>query len=205
MKRELAALILILFTSFYAVGQKSAQTGSLRGVVRGPDGEKVTGVTVLAAKDGKDVLSSTTDRRGEFTLKELPAGLYRLTFRKQGLSTGTIDNVEVKAGKTKSLRDRLIMSVDEGSLAFIRGSIFDSLGLSVRGVKVELSRLEQNGQVKKIDSRLSDESGTFSFRLQPVRARYRILVFHNGEPLTKDVEVDGAEVYRYAFTLPKAK
>ena len=130
-------------------------------------------------------------------------GIYGLTFRKPGLSIGTIEDIEVKAGKTRSLGDRLILTIDEGSIAFLSGSVFAANGRSVPGAKVELARILEDGSIKKIDARLTTETGSFKFRLSPDAAKYRVSVKPEGaDAVTKDVEIDGAAVYRVALNLP---
>ena len=131
-------------------------------------------------------------------------GVYGLTFRKPGLSIGTIEDVEVKAGKTRSLGDRLILTVDGGSLAFVAGSVFNADGRSVSGAKVELARVLEDGTAKKIDSRITTETGSFKFRLAPEQAKYRVSVKPSSaaEAVSKDVDIDGAAVYRVALNLP---
>ncbi|PWT83799.1 MAG: hypothetical protein C5B44_00010 [Acidobacteria bacterium] len=190
----------ILFAALTAPGQDRA-TGVLKGKVRVESGSP-SGVTVLVRQGDKELHRSQTDKNGEFSIRLAP-GTYGLTFRKPGLSVGTIENVEVKAGKTRSLGDRLILTIDEGSIAFIRGSVFTAEGRSVPNAKIELGRLLEDGTVKKIDGRLTNETGSFVFRLSPEVAKYRItLKPDNGPPVTKDVEIDGAAVYRVALSLP---
>jgi hypothetical protein len=160
------------------------------------------GVTVLVRRGDKEVTRSTTDKNGEFLVSRLTPGVYGLTFRKTGLSIGTIEDVEVKAGKTRSLGDRLILTIDEGSIAFLSGSVFTADGRSVPNAKIELLRILEDGTTKKIDGRITTETGSFKFRLGPEPAKYRVVVKTTGEPVTKDVEIDGAAVYRVALSLP---
>ncbi len=148
-----------------------------------------------------------TNSKGEFTVSGLQPGLYSVTFRKPGLSVGTINNVEVRAGKVRTLGDRLVLTVDEGSIAFLRGSVFDPMGRSVPGARVELARLEADGSAKKLSDRVTTETGQFVFRLPPDKAKYRVTVKADGaQTAIKDVEIDDAVVYRVALTLePSAK
>ncbi|HEX3183639.1 MAG TPA: carboxypeptidase-like regulatory domain-containing protein, partial [Pyrinomonadaceae bacterium] len=137
------------------------------------------------------------------SVARLTPGIYGLTFRKPGLSIGTIEDVEVKAGKTRTLGDRLLLTIDEGSIAFLSGSVFSADGRSVPGAKVELARILDDGSAKKIDGRLTTETGSFKFRLSPDVAKYRVSVKAEGaELVTKDVDIDGAAVYRVALNLP---
>jgi hypothetical protein len=193
------AIILLLVGS---AGAQDKTTGSIKGKVRVEVGTPA-GVAVVLRRGETEVSQVTTDKNGDFLISRLAPGLYGLTFRKPGLSIGTIENVEVKAGKTRSLGDRLVLTIDEGSIAFIRGSVFSGEGRSVPNAKVELARILDDGTVKKIDGRLTTETGSFVFRLAPDVAKYRVSVKIQGaEPISKDVEVDGAAVYRVALSLP---
>lgn len=191
--------------SFVAVPDFVAQkrsTGSIKGKVRAEDGDSIGGVTVTARQGERELSSAVTNSKGEFLVANLPTGTYTFVFRKPGLRVGTIQNVEVAAGKTRGLRDRLILPVDEGSLAFVRGSVFDPAGRSVRGAAIEIMRVNADGTARRIDGRLSDATGEFSFRVLPERAVYRVTVKRSGaEPVSKEVEVEGAMIYRVALTL----
>ena len=69
-------------------------------------------------------------------------------------------------------------------------------------MRVELARIEADGNLKKIDGRITNEIGSFVFRLTPDVARYRITIkAKDSEDVSKDVEVDGAAVYRIALSL----
>jgi hypothetical protein len=202
-KRLILALTALLFLGAASVAQDRS-TGGIKGKVRVETGGPA-GVTVVVRQDEREVNRVVTDKSGSFLVQRLPAGRYALTFRKPGLSVGTIENVDVQAGKTRSLGDRLILSIDEGSIAFIRGSVFDQEGRNVPGAKVELAKIQEDGSAKKIDGRVSNETGSFVFRLTPEIAKYRVTVKSgNAEPVSQDVEVDGAAVYRVALSIPAA-
>ena len=181
-------------------------TGGVKGKVRVETGTPA-GVSVVAKQGDVEVARGLTARNGEFELKGLKPGRYGITLKKAGLSVGTIDDVEVKAGKPRSLGDRLILTIDEGSIAFIRGSVFNEDGRSVPNVKIELARVEADGSVKKIDGRVTNETGSFVFRLEPENGKYRVTAKPDGgEAVSKDVDVDGAAVYRIALSVkPAAK
>ena len=81
--------------------------------------------------------------------------------------------------------------------------MFAADGRSVPNAKIELLRVLEDGSTKKIDGRVTTETGSFKFRLSPEAGKYRVSVKREGaEPVTKDVEVDGAAVYRIALSLP---
>lgn len=198
----LALLVATLLASNIFAQDKT--TGGVKGKVRVETGTPA-GVSVVVRQGEAEVAHGLTARNGEFELRGLKPGRYGITLKKAGLSVGTIENVEVKAGKARSLGDRLIMTVDEGSIAFIRGSVFNEDGRSVPNVKIELARVETDGTAKKIDGRITNETGSFVFRLAPEKGKYRITAKPGGgEPVSKDVEIDGAAVYRLALSIKSA-
>ena len=197
--RIISAAALLLFVSFAAAAQDKT-TGAIKGKVRVEKGSPA-GVAVILRQDEREVTRTTTDKKGDFVIARIAPGVYGVTFRKPGLSVGSIEPVEVKAGKTHTLGDHLVLSVDEGSIAFIRGSVFTEGGRSVPGVRVELARIVGENSTQKVDFRITGETGEFVFRLPPEAAKYRLTLKADGvEPATKDVEVEGAAVYRVAFT-----
>jgi Carboxypeptidase regulatory-like domain len=203
-KKILAAFLFVL-TTLGVVYAQDKSTGGIKGKVRVEVGTP-SGITVVVREGEREIGQVSTDKNGEFHVTRLAPGRYGLTFRKPGLSIGAIENIEVKAGKTRSLGDRLILTIDEGSIAFIRGSIFNSDGRSVPNAKVELARILEDGTAKKIDGRLTTETGSFAFRLAPDPGKYRVSVKQEGgETISKDVEIDGAAVYRVALSLPPKK
>jgi Carboxypeptidase regulatory-like domain len=198
-KSSVAIAVLMLVASG-ALGQDRSR-GGIKGKVRVETGTPA-GVAVVVRQGEREVARGVTDRKGEFLINQLTPGLYGVTLRKPGLSIGSIENIEVKPNKTRSLGDNLVLAIDEGSISFIRGSVFDEEGRSVPNVKIELSRILDDGSVKKIDGRVSNEIGAFVFRLTPEPAKYRLTAKPSGsEPVSKDVEVDGAAVYRVALSI----
>jgi hypothetical protein len=197
------ALVLTLLLTGVAVAQdKDKSLGTIKGKVRAETGTAAD-VTVVVRRGETEVTRVQTQKNGDFVVSRLTPGIYGLTFRKPGLSIGTIEEIEVKAGKTRSLGDRLILTIDEGSIAFLSGAVFNADGRSVPNAKVELARILEDGSTKKIDGRLTTETGSFKFRLSPDAAKYRVSVKTDGaDPVSKDVDIDGAAVYRVALNLP---
>jgi len=195
------SMMAIVVLAASAVYSQDKSLGGIKGKVRVEVGSP-SGITVVIRAGERALRNISTDKNGEFTISGLTPGVYGLTFRKPGLSIGTIENIEVKAGKMRSLGDRLVLTIDEGSIAFIRGSVFNGDGRSVPNAKVELAKILEDGSTKKIDGRLTTETGSFVFRLSPEVAKYRVtLKQERAEPVTKDVEVDGAAVYRVALSM----
>jgi hypothetical protein len=201
----ICAIFLLALVALSVAAQKNGTTGSIKGKVKTENGSGAEGVRVAARQDDREVATATTDRKGQFEINGLAAGVYSLTFRKQGLSVAEVKELKVVAGKSRSLGGDLVLPVDEGSLVFVKGSVFTEAGHSIRGAQVELARIREDGTLKKIDGRISTESGSFSFRLPVETARYRVTARMNGmTAASKDVEVEGAAVYRVALSLKPA-
>lgn len=204
LRKWMAALALVLLSLTVSGVAQDKTTGGFKGKVRTENGSTVAGVAVIVRQDEREVTRVETNRKGEFVITGLKPGAYGLTFRKAGLSTGTLENEQVRAGKVREL-DRLVLSVDESSIAFVRGSVFTASGRSAPGVRVELYRIGADGIEKKIDERISsDETGEVKFRVSPDPAKYRIVAkARNVEPVRGEiVNVDGAAIYRTAVSLP---
>jgi len=194
--RSFAALILFVLIPCSVAAQKG--TGTIKGKVRVERGSP-SGVAVVLRHGDEEVRRVETDRKGEFTMRGIPPGTYDLSFRKAGLAVASIDKLEVKSG-TRSLKD-LILPIDEGSIAFIRGSVFNEGGRSVPGVRVELSKVASENATEKLDSRITGETGEFVFRVPPDAAKYRVtLKADKAETVSRDVDVETAAVYRVALT-----
>jgi hypothetical protein len=181
-------------------------TGDVVGRVRVEAGMSAGGVLVVLRRGDAEVAQTMTNAKGEFAFRNVEPGTYGMTLRKSGLQVGRMEGVEVRAGKSVTLKEGLYLPVDEGSIAFIRGSVFSAAGRSFNGAKVELARVEADGSVRKLDSRVSNATGSFAFRLPPERARYRLTAKADGmATATEEVSVEGAAIYRVALSLSPAQ
>jgi hypothetical protein len=196
-------LLALLLLASVCAAQKNAKatTGGVKGKVRVDSGASLDGVRVSLRRGDEEVAHTETNIKGEFEIVGIAPGIYTLRFRKSGLKTAELTPYEIKAGKMGGLSDRVFMPVDEGSIAFVKGSVFSAAGRSIEGARVELLIVGADGSVKKIDGRLSNESGQFSFRLKPEAGHYRVTAKGEGGEAAQDVEVEGAMVYRVALTL----
>lgn len=205
-----AALLVLTLVATGAAQKKSKKpeptTGAISGRVKVAPGATPGGVAVIVRRGDEEVARRETNSKGEFEFPGLAPGTYGLTLRKAGLEVGRMEDVEVRAGRTVSLKDKLYLPVDDGAIAHIRGSVFDVNGRSVNAAKVELLRVEADGTLKKLDSRVSNGTGSFAFRLSPERARYRLTAKADGaEPATEELNIDGAAIYRIALMLHPKK
>ena len=186
--------------------QPQATTGGISGRVKVDTGATPSGVSVQVRQGDAEVARAETNAKGEFEVQGLAPGSYGLTLRKAGLQVGRLDGVEVRAGKTVSLKSNLFLPIDEGSIAHLRGSVFTAEGRGLGGARVELARVEADGTVKKIDDRVANNYGMFAFRLPPARARYRVTAKAGGmQTASEEVEIDGAAIFRVAVSLNRAQ
>jgi len=175
------------------------------GKVRTKEGKGIDAVTITARKDGSNIKSTTTDRKGQFKLGGLSPGLYNLVFEKDGYSGGVLYDVVIKKKKTNNLGARLVLTVDQGTLVIIEASVFNENGFSLYGAKLVVEEIMEDGTAKKVDSGVSSQDGDAVFRF-PVGARkYRITASAKGVEASKTVEVEEPALYRTAITLDLSK
>jgi Zn-dependent alcohol dehydrogenase len=59
-----------------------------------------------------------------------------------------------------------------------------------------------DGTTRKLDGRISNETGQFAFRLLPAAARYRVTAKFGSLPaVSKEIDIEGPAVYRIALSL----
>lgn len=201
----------VLLTAFFAISCAAAlaqNTGGVKGKVRTDRNESIEKVSVTARQDGKDIKTVLTDSKGEFVLEGLAEGEYNFTFSKNGFTTGIRYNVEVKKNKIRSLGNRLILNVDQGTQVIIRGVVFDEQGRSVRGANIEIEKKQSDGSFKKMGATTSSygieplSTGEFVFRFpESGGAEYRITASAKNVSESKEISVTTAAVYRLALTL----
>ena len=195
-----ACLLLSAFCLLPSVFAQS--TGGVKGKVRNMRGDNVVGATITARQDAKEVKSTKSNSKGEFSLAGLDAGVYNIAFDAKGYSTGVKYSVEVKQNKTVDLGDRLILQVDRGSLVIIQGSVFFKNGTSVTAAEVKVDRVNSDGSVKKLGTLTTDIQGEFAFRQPEGATEYRFTVKYKDTTVTKDFHVDSAAIYHLAISLP---
>jgi Carboxypeptidase regulatory-like domain len=199
----LLGLGLLLLASSAAVSAQDKTTGVIKGKVRVERGSP-SGVAVILMQGDNEITRVQSDKKGDFMISRVAPGTYSVRLRKPGLMVGTIDDIAVKAGETRPLGDRLYLSVDPGSLALINVSVFDESGRSMPDVRVDLAKIIGDDRFEKIDTHMTDESGSFVFRLPPAPAKYRLTIMSNdAEHLSKDVFVEQAARYAVALTYKK--
>ncbi len=193
--------LFILTIALSAVSVFAQSTGGVKGKVRTPDGDGITNATVTARQNGEDLKSVKTDKDGSFLIEGLKVGRYNLLFEADGYSSGVFYNVEIRKNKTGDMGNRLILRVDEGTQVIIRGGVFTEGGLSVRGAKVEIEQISENGKTRKVGSGYTSQSGEFVFRFPEGAAKFRVTASVKGNEASKEIEVDSPAIYRMALML----
>lgn len=176
-------------------------TGGAKGKVRNLRGDSLSGATVTARLNGKDVASANTNGKGEFVITGLEPGVYNFVFDARGYATGIKYGVEVKSGKPRDLGGNLILMVDRGSKVVIQGSVFFKDGTSVTAAKVTVEKINSDGGTQKLGTGYTNVSGEFTFSQPEGRAKYRITASYKDSTATKEIEVDSAAIYRTAISL----
>lgn len=199
--RIVSAVLLALSLACVCSGQTN-KPGGVKGKVRVDSSTTPEGVAVSVRQDEREVAHAETDRNGRFEIANVAPGRYSLVFRKLGLRTAEIKDYEISAGRVRSLGDRVVMPIDEGALALLKGSVFNAGGHSLGGAQVELARIMPDGTAQKIDGRVTNDLGEFAFRLLPTAARYRLTAkFGSLAPAVKEIDIEGPSVYRVGLSV----
>ena len=193
--------LLVLLSAFFFLPSVFAQ-GGIKGKVRNNKGNGIGGATVSARLDGKDIKTVRADSKGNFLMEGLKAGTYNIGFDADGYATGVKYGVEIKNGSVRDLGDRLILSIDQGTLVIIKGSVFFKEGTSMTGAKVEIERINDDGSTKSLGSTYSNYSGEFSFRPPAGVRKVRVTARYKGVEASKEIsDIVNAGIYRTAITL----
>ncbi len=197
----LVSFIVLMTTVFVA----AKCTNCIIGKVRDHKGKPLADVSITARQNGKNLRSTTTNKKGKFELTNLKEGSYNLVFEKIGFSSGLLTNVLVRDRKRNNLKNRLRMSVDQGTLVIVEASVFNQNGFSLYGAKVVIEEILSDGTTKKVGSGYSSKDGDVVFRFPEKNAKYRVTASVKGLSAVKEIEVNEAAIYRTAITLDLSK
>ena len=181
------------------------QGGIIKGKVRERGGKPVEAVIVVAveAADASKRHETSTDSKGDFELKNLPAGDYSLTFEKKGFETFRSRQVPVGAGETVRLRGNVELIREKPPYAIIRGAVFTEEGFTLPNAMVKIEKITEGKRFRAEVA--SQDGGEFSFRLTAEKATYRITATAKGfEPGSTEVEIEGDDVRQIAISLKKS-
>jgi hypothetical protein len=108
-----ARLVLALVSLALPAALLAQTTSSIEGVVRGPDGLPLPGVTVTATGAALE-RAAATDAQGRYRLPALPAGTYTVTASLEGFATASREDLELALNRTAILDlDLQVGSVEE--------------------------------------------------------------------------------------------
>ncbi len=195
------AVFTLLTASCLMLTAYAQNTGGAKGKVRNLRGDSLSGATVTARLNSRDLATATTNGKGEFVITGLEPGVYNFVFDAKGYATGIKYGVEVKSGKTRDLGGNLILMVDRGSKVVIQGSVFFKDGTSVTAAKVTVDKISSEGGTKRLGTGYTNVSGEFTFSQPEGRAKYRITATYKDSTASKEIEVETAAIYRTAISL----
>ena len=157
-----------------AGAQSQTQTGALKGRVKERTGKVLEGVVVRAtsAENKEDKRETKSDDKGDFEFTALPAGLYSLSFEKQGYKTFITRKLEIAAGEATKLSSVVELSREGEPYAVIRGAVFRGPGYTLPNATVMIERID--GVKKFKQETVSQEGGEFAFRLKAEKSKYRV-------------------------------
>jgi hypothetical protein len=107
--RSLAIAFILCLTLVFSI-PASAQTvlGSITGTVKDATGSAVPGAAVSAENVGTNLnVTAHSDSNGSYLIPNLPAGMYKLTFKKEGFDAETHTEVPVNGDRTTTVDSSL--------------------------------------------------------------------------------------------------
>ena len=112
------ALLLLLFPAAIYTGSLQAQTssGTLRGRVADPSGAVIMRASVSVTPATGTTVTTTTNRDGEYEIRDLPAGQYNLETSAGGFTGFVEPNLQIVAGQARRLDVALEIAVDSETI-----------------------------------------------------------------------------------------
>lgn len=117
-----------VYESFRGVAEAASNTltfsvspgGSISGTIAdATNGQPLAGGTVKAIQNGNVLTSATSDLNGNYTIPELPAGVYTLEARASGFLRSSQENVQVTAGQNTVVSFSLSLLLAQGELRLV--------------------------------------------------------------------------------------
>jgi len=121
---------IITITLLAASLVQAQSTGGLKGKVKVEKGSPA-GVAVVVRQGEREVTRVTTNGGGDFSVTGLVPGIYGLTFSQGRIERGR-DREDQRQCRQATSLNNLYLTIDEGSIAFIKGSVFGESGRSFR-------------------------------------------------------------------------
>src|SRR5450631_2148171 len=118
------AVFAVLALSFSAFAQ--VQNGQFTGTVTDPTGAAIANAKVTVNNPATDLnASTTTNSSGNYVVKELPVGVYKLTIEASGFKTVVNSGVQINAGTISHVDFKLQVGGGKGEIVEVTGGVSD--------------------------------------------------------------------------------
>jgi outer membrane receptor protein involved in Fe transport len=111
-RKKYVLTLCVLWLPLFAVSVLTAQiqNGQFAGTVTDPTGAAISGAKVIVTNTATDLsLTATTNSSGNYTVKEVPPGIYKITIEAAGFKTVTNSGVTANAGTIAHLDFKLLI------------------------------------------------------------------------------------------------
>ena len=106
--RSLSVIVLCLSLVFSFPAAAQTVLGSITGTVKDATGAAVPGAAVAAENAGTNLtVTAHSDNNGSYLIPNLPAGMYKVTFKKEGFDAETHTEVPVNGDRTTTVDSSL--------------------------------------------------------------------------------------------------
>jgi hypothetical protein len=193
---RISALVLILGS--LSLGHAAAQvaTGDITGRVVDPGGSVITGATVTARNTGTGLTrAATTTSDGDYTITQLPPGLYEITVEAPGFSKALLKDVQVLVGGRETR-----------NISLRTGAVTETVTITTDVAAVETTKSEIGGVVTPAEvQNLPLINRTFASlsvimpearptgNFDPTKTRVGNFAMNGGDGRQLDVNVDGGD------------
>jgi hypothetical protein len=188
----------VLILSCLTLGYASAQvaTGDITGRVADPGGAVVPGATVTARNNGTGLTrAATTTSSGDYTITQLPPGIYEITVEAKGFSKALLKDVQVLVGARETRNVELKA-----------GALTETIEVTTDAVAIETTKSDIGGVVTPGEvQNLPLINRTFASlsvimpearpvgNFDPTKTRIGNFAMNGGDGRQLDVNVDGGD------------
>jgi len=141
--KSLPALALFtLSTLTFATVARAQMLGAITGTAKDSSGAVVAGATVKALNHGTNLeVVKTTDSNGSYLAPDLPAGMYTVTFTKDGFQAETHTEILVEGGRTSTVDSALKVGAVATTVEVTSTPLMNQVDTTVGSV-LELTQIE---------------------------------------------------------------
>jgi hypothetical protein len=193
---RICASVLILGGLSLSYAAAQVATGDITGRVADPGGSVVPGATVTARNTGTGLTRAvTTNSDGDYTISQLPPGIYDITVEARGFSRAVLKDVQVLVGAR-----------DTRNIDLRAGAVTETVTISTDVVAVETTKSDIGGVVTPGEvQNLPLINRTFASlsvimpearpagNFDPTKTRIGNFAMNGGDGRQLDVNVDGGD------------